>query len=157
MLSTNDVFKGNTWLTSRIPLSYDDKISYVSTKDEPKTSQIDDFVEDVILNHKERPSGIIGIGGGIILTPVILLLHWGKMKEAAAVSALFIWVNSASGLVGQLTSGVTLSSQSFLLVAVALTGGFFGSYYGSKKFENKLLRHLLAFVLIIASVKLFFV
>ena len=47
-------------------------------------------------------SGLIGIGGGIILTPVILLLHWGKMKEAAAVSALFIWVNSAAGLVGQL-------------------------------------------------------
>jgi len=102
-------------------------------------------------------SGLIGIGGGIILTPVILLLHWGKMKEAAAVSALFIWVNSASGLVGQLSSGVTLSSQSFLLVAVALLGGFFGSYYGSKSFKNKLLRQLLAFVLIIASVKLFFV
>ncbi|MFB0925796.1 MAG: TSUP family transporter, partial [Vicingaceae bacterium] len=42
-------------------------------------------------------SGLIGIGGGIILTPIILLLNWGKMKEAAAVSALFIWVNSASG------------------------------------------------------------
>ena len=102
-------------------------------------------------------SGLIGIGGGIILTPLILLLHWGKMKEAAAVSALFIWVNSASGLVGQLTSGVTISSQSFVLVAVAVTGGFFGSYYGSKKFNNKLLRYMLAFVLIIASVKLFFV
>ncbi|MFC5048875.1 TSUP family transporter [Aquimarina hainanensis] len=46
-------------------------------------------------------SGLIGIGGGIILSPVILLLHWGKMKEAAAVSALFIWVNSAAGLIGQ--------------------------------------------------------
>ena len=47
-------------------------------------------------------SGLIGIGGGIILTPIILLFHWGNMKEAAAVSALFIWVNSASGLLGQL-------------------------------------------------------
>jgi len=102
-------------------------------------------------------SGLIGIGGGIILTPIILLLHWGKMKVAAAVSALFIWVNSASGLIGQLTSGITLSSQSFILVAVALVGGFFGSYYGSNKFDNKLLRYMLAFVLIIASVKLFFV
>jgi uncharacterized membrane protein YfcA len=102
-------------------------------------------------------SGLIGIGGGIILTPIILLLHWGKMKEAAAVSALFIWVNSASGLAGQLTNGVSLSSQAFLLVAIALVGGFFGSYYGSKKFNNKLLRYMLAFVLIIASVKLFFV
>ena len=102
-------------------------------------------------------SGLIGIGGGIILTPIILLLHWGKMKEAAAVSALFIWVNSASGLAGQFSSGVLLSSQSFVLVGVALIGGFLGSYYGSKKFNNKLLRYMLAFVLIIASVKLFFI
>jgi hypothetical protein len=102
-------------------------------------------------------SGLIGIGGGIILTPLILLLHWGKMKEAAAVSALFIWVNSAAGLMGQVSSGVEISSQSFILVAVALVGGFLGSYYGSRRFNNALLRYLLAFVLIIASVKLFFV
>lgn len=102
-------------------------------------------------------SGLIGIGGGIILTPIILLLHWGKMKEAAAVSALFIWVNSAAGLIGQVSSGVEISSQSFILVGVALIGGFFGSYYGSKRFNNASLRYLLAFVLIIASVKLMFV
>ncbi len=102
-------------------------------------------------------SGLIGIGGGIILSPVILLLHWGKIKEAAAVSALFIWVNSAAGLFGQLTSGVTLSSQSFVLVGFALFGGFFGSYLGSHKLKSKYLRQVLAFVLIIASVKLFLV
>lgn len=101
-------------------------------------------------------SGLIGIGGGIILTPVILLLHWGKMKEAAAVSALFIWVNSAAGLVGQLSSGVTIEKESFLLVAIALIGGVLGGYYGSKKINNKRLRHILAFVLIIACAKLFF-
>ncbi|HEX9825199.1 MAG TPA: sulfite exporter TauE/SafE family protein, partial [Flavobacteriaceae bacterium] len=101
-------------------------------------------------------SGLIGIGGGIILTPIILLLHWGKMKEAAAVSALFIWVNSASGLVGQLTTGVTLSYETAILVVIALIGGFFGSYYGSNKFNNQRLRYLLAFVLSIASVKLMF-
>jgi len=72
-------------------------------------------------------SGLIGIGGGIILTPIILLLHWGKMKEAAAVSALFIWVNSAAGLMGQLSIGVEISSQAFILVGVALTGGYLGS------------------------------
>ena len=101
-------------------------------------------------------SGLIGIGGGIILTPLILLLHWGNMKEAAAVSALFIWVNSASGLTGQLISGTELSPQSFVMVMVALAGGFLGSYYGSKKFNNQLLRYLLALVLTIASFKLFF-
>ncbi|MFI1743376.1 sulfite exporter TauE/SafE family protein [Thalassobellus sediminis] len=101
-------------------------------------------------------SGLIGIGGGIILTPVILLFHWGKMKEAAAVSALFIWVNSASGLIGQLSSGVIIEKEAFLLVAIALIGGVFGGYYGSKKINNKKLRYILAFVLTIACFKLFF-
>ena len=100
-------------------------------------------------------SGLIGIGGGIILSPVILLFHWGKMKEAAAVSALFIWVNSAAGLAGQFSNNVSLSSLSFVLVGIAVIGGFFGSYIGSKKLYNKQLRHLLALVLFIASIKLF--
>lgn len=101
-------------------------------------------------------SGLIGIGGGIILTPLILLFHWGKMKEAAAVSALFIWVNSASALIGQLSIGVTIEKESFLLVAIALIGGVLGGYYGSKKINNQRLRYILAFVLIIACTKLIF-
>ncbi len=100
-------------------------------------------------------SGLIGIGGGIILTPVILLLHWGKMKEAAAVSALFIWVNSASGLIGQWSTGIDLSRESFLLVGITLIGGFFGAYIGSKKLNDHRLRYILVVVLAIASVKLF--
>lgn len=100
-------------------------------------------------------SGLIGIGGGIILTPVILLLHWGKMKEAAAVSALFIWVNSASGLIGQWSTGIHLSTESFLLVGIALLGGFFGAYVGSKKLNNYRLRYILVVVLALASIKLF--
>lgn len=102
-------------------------------------------------------SGLIGIGGGIILSPIILLLHWGNMKEAAAVSALFIWVNSAAGLIGQLSNGVTLSSHSFGLVAIAIVGGIFGAYFGSKIVNNKTLRYVLAFVLVLASVKLFYI
>ena len=99
-------------------------------------------------------SGLIGIGGGIILTPVILLFHWGKMKEAAAISALFIWVNSAAGLLGQFTNEMQLVSHSLLLVGMALLGGFFGSYLGSKKLNNLHLRYFLALVLGIASLKL---
>ncbi|WP_298342948.1 sulfite exporter TauE/SafE family protein [uncultured Algibacter sp.] len=101
-------------------------------------------------------SGLIGIGGGIILTPVILLLHWGKMKEAAAVSALFIWVNSAAALIGQFSIGVSIEKASFVLVVIALIGGILGGYYGSKKINNLHLRYILAFVLIIACAKLFF-
>ena len=52
----DDVFKSNPWLTSRINLSYDDKIIYISAKEEPKTSQVDELVESIILDSKERPS-----------------------------------------------------------------------------------------------------
>lgn len=100
-------------------------------------------------------SGLIGIGGGIILSPVILLMKWGKMKEAAAVSALFIWVNSAAAMGGQLSIGVKIDAQAFLLVAIAVIGGFLGGYLGSKKFNNQGLRYMLAIVLFIASIKLF--
>jgi uncharacterized membrane protein YfcA len=99
-------------------------------------------------------SGLIGIGGGIILTPLILLFHWGKMKEAAAVSALFIWVNSVAALAGQFSIGVTLETATLALVAIALIGGILGGYYGSKKINNQKLRYILAVVLIIACAKL---
>ncbi|WP_298555747.1 iron-containing alcohol dehydrogenase family protein [uncultured Algibacter sp.] len=63
----DDVFKSNAWISSRISLSYDDRIIFVSAKEEPKTSQVDALVEDIILKSKARPSGIIGIGGGTLL------------------------------------------------------------------------------------------
>ncbi len=99
-------------------------------------------------------SGMIGIGGGIILSPVILLLHWGKMKETACVSALFIFVNSISGLIGLLSKGIIIDPSVYLWVSVALAGGFTGAYFGSKIFSNPFLKKVLAFVLVIASVKL---
>ncbi len=101
-------------------------------------------------------SGLIGIGGGIILTPVILLLHWGNMKEAAAVSALFIWVNSAAGLLGQISSGISFKEDVWLMAILAFIGGFAGSYMGSKKLNNKKLTYMLTLVLITASIKLIF-
>ena len=82
-------------------------------------------------------------------------MKWEKMKEAAAVSALFIWVNSASGMIGQLTSGVVIEPQAFILVGTALIGGVLGGYFGSKKLNNKYLRYLLIFVLVLSCIKLF--
>jgi uncharacterized membrane protein YfcA len=101
-------------------------------------------------------SGMIGIGGGIILSPVILLVGWGRMKETAAVSALFIFVNSVAGLSGYALNGSGIELQSFVLVALAFAGGFAGAYYGSAKMNNVQLRYMLAFVLVIASLKLLF-
>src|SRR4029078_758463 len=79
-------------------------------------------------------SGLIGIGGGIILSPVILLLKWADMKQTAAISALFIFVNSLSGLAGQLSKGTHFSPNMYAYVGVAFAGGICGAYYGSLKF-----------------------
>ncbi len=99
-------------------------------------------------------SGVIGIGGGILLSPVILLMHWGNMKQTAAISALFIFVNSISGLAGLLSKGVSIDSHIYLLVLIAAAGGIAGAYIGRKQLSNKALKAMLALVLTIASIKL---
>lgn len=102
-------------------------------------------------------SGLIGIGGGIILSPVILLLAWGGMKETAAVSALFIWVNSVSGMIGLISAGESIPSTAYIMVLCALVGGGLGAYYGSRNTtDGRVLKYILAIVLFIASLKLIF-
>jgi uncharacterized protein len=101
-------------------------------------------------------SGLIGIGGGIILSPVLLLLKWTDMKQTAAISALFIFVNSLSGLAGQLTRGINFSPDMYAYVVVAFVGGVCGAYYGSLKFQQNILKYMLAIVLMVAAYKLLF-
>ncbi|MDP4261350.1 MAG: sulfite exporter TauE/SafE family protein [Bacteroidota bacterium] len=101
-------------------------------------------------------SGMIGIGGGIILSPVLLLLKWTNMKQAAAISALFIFVNSLSGLAGQLTKGIHFNPDMYAYVSIAFAGGICGAYFGSMRFNQSVLRYLLAAVLMVAAYKLLF-
>ena len=101
-------------------------------------------------------SGVIGIGGGIILSPLILLLSWGKIKETAGVSALFIALNSISGLLAQVQQGVVFDNNIVGLVLIVLGGGFVGSLWGSKYVQNKHLTLLLSGVLLLAVLKLFY-
>jgi uncharacterized membrane protein YfcA len=101
-------------------------------------------------------SGLIGIGGGIILSPVLLLLKWTDMKQTAAISAIFIFVNSLSGLAGQLQKGINFSADMYAYVVIAFVGGLCGAYFGSLKLKQDFLKYLLAVVLIIASYKLLF-
>ncbi len=102
-------------------------------------------------------SGLIGIGGGIILTPLLLLMGWSRMKETACVSAVFIFVNSLSGLVAQLQKGIILQANMYIMILLATAGGLVGSYYGAKKWNILLLKKILSVVLIIASLKLIFI
>lgn len=102
-------------------------------------------------------SGMIGIGGGIILSPLMLLMRWSNLKETAAVSALFIFVNSLSGLYGQIQKGgIHLTDNLQYAVIATIIGGLLGSYYGSQKFNIPTLRYLLTLGLTIASLKLMF-
>lgn len=100
-------------------------------------------------------SGMIGIGGGIILSPLLILLGWANLKQAAAVSAIFIFLNSASGLLGIIQSGFVGNAQINMWIIAALCGGLMGSFAGSFKFSTIRLQYILAFVLILASFKLF--
>jgi len=101
-------------------------------------------------------SGMIGIGGGIILSPILLLLQWTNQKQTAAISAAFIFVNSVAGLGGMLTQGISFTGDMVMYIIVAFTGGLLGAYFGSKKFNQNVLKYVLATVLLLASYKLLF-
>ena len=99
-------------------------------------------------------SGLTGTGGGIFLTPLMLFCRWAKVKEAAAVSSLFILVNSLSGLAGYMKSGGGLPEFAWSLAAVVAVGGFCGSRLGSRHLPVRGISILLAVVLAIAGTKL---
>lgn len=101
-------------------------------------------------------SGLIGIGGGIILSPILLLLRWTNQKQTAAISAMFIFVNSLSGLIGQITKGISLNVSMFEFAGIAFVGGLLGSWLGAFKFNQQFLKYALAIVLAFASYKLLF-
>ena len=99
-------------------------------------------------------SGVVGVGGGIFLSPLILLLKWADAKRTAAASAAFIWINSAAGLYGHLLRKEVDWSALAWLVAAAALGGLLGSYLGARRFQGLWLRRILGVVLIVASIKL---
>jgi hypothetical protein len=99
-------------------------------------------------------SGLTGTGGGIFLTPLLIFFRWAKTKTASAVSALFILVNSISGLLGNISSTKQLPLFAVPVVIAALIGGAVGSYLGSQRFSVVFIKKLLAVVLLIAGGKL---
>jgi uncharacterized membrane protein YfcA len=95
-------------------------------------------------------SGLVGIGGGIFLSPLLHLLRWGSSKEIAAWSAVFILMNSLAGLIGQLSKPIPWnSSQEYLwLPLVAFCGGMLGSSLGSQRLSSQALRQVTAILIL---------
>lgn len=99
-------------------------------------------------------SGLTGVGGGIFLSPLLLILGWARMRESSGVAALFILVNSIAGLLG-VASTVSALPQGLLLWApAAILGGWIGAEFGSRRLAPPILRQLLALVLLVAGLKM---
>jgi len=99
-------------------------------------------------------SGLTGTGGGIFLSPLLLLAGWAGTRLTAGVSAVFILVNSIAGLAGTRVAVAALPDGLPLWIMAAAIGGVIGTQFGSRVFPIATLRYLLAIVLVIAGVKL---
>ncbi|MDQ2688711.1 MAG: sulfite exporter TauE/SafE family protein, partial [Chloroflexota bacterium] len=101
-------------------------------------------------------AGLTGTGGGIFLTPLLVLAGWTATRDAAGLSGAFILVNSLSGLAGLLTGGLALPPALPVWIGVVAAGGLIGSWLGASRFSVLDLRRALAVVLVLAAAKLVF-
>ena len=101
-------------------------------------------------------SGLIGVGGGILLSPVLLFLKWTDQRETAAISAPFIVINSLAGFAGLMRKDIEITPDIGLLVPVVIVGALTGSFVGSRKLPDTSLARVLSLVLCIAACKLIF-
>ncbi|MEX0602412.1 MAG: sulfite exporter TauE/SafE family protein [Bacteroidota bacterium] len=99
-------------------------------------------------------SGMVGVGGGIFLSPLLMLFRWADPKSTAAVSAVFILVNSVAGLAGRVYRDALVVGNFWPLVIAAGIGGVAGAHLGAKRFPGEVLQKLLAVVLLVAALKL---
>ncbi len=99
-------------------------------------------------------AGLSGTGGGIFLTPLLVLAGWVGTRQAAGLSGAFILVNSIAGLGGLLAGGFAVPASLPIWIAAVVAGGLLGSWLGAARFSILQLRRVLAVVLVIAAVKL---
>ncbi len=99
-------------------------------------------------------SGLTGVGGGIFLSPVIILLNWAGLRRTSAIAAVFILVNSISGLAGFIQKGGLLPDHLAWWSVAVILGGFIGSSLGATRLNSPVLRLLLGAVLLMSGLKL---
>jgi uncharacterized membrane protein YfcA len=103
-------------------------------------------------------SGMVGIGGGIFLSPLLNLMGWDTPRKIAATASIFILVNSIAGIAGQLisTSGQVNGGLLFFLAAAVLAGGLTGSRLSMRKFDHLVVRRLTACLVFVAGVEVLY-
>ena len=128
--------------------SYDDK--------EENYTKVSSIISVLIGGILGFISGVVGIGGGIFLSPILFLLRAGKPKHIVTVASLFILLNSISGIIGQLTKNTIhseIQNYWYLLVAV-LIGGQIGNYLNLKIFSTRVLALVTAFLVLFVAFRM---
>ncbi len=119
------------------------------------TSRKSNYLRDGLLGGAGFLSGMVGIGGGIFLSPVLNLMKWDTPKKIAATASFFILVNSVSGIAGQLSQlpNDINYTRILLLCAAVFIGGQLGSRMGAAKFNLLVIRRITAVVVFAAGVE----
>ncbi|MCC7103198.1 MAG: sulfite exporter TauE/SafE family protein [Fimbriimonadaceae bacterium] len=99
-------------------------------------------------------SGVVGVGGGIFLSPLMILARWADAKRAASVAALFILANSAAGLAARTPKNLSVVSDHWPLLVCGFIGAIAGGWIGANRIPNLALRRFLGVVLLAAVAKL---
>ena len=102
-------------------------------------------------------SGLIGVGGGIFLSPILIMTNWTDIKKASGIAALFILCNSISALLGHVTAFKQIDFAIIYWIIAVCLGGILGSYLGTIKMNSKLIILVLFFVLLSAGLKFIFI
>ena len=99
-------------------------------------------------------SGLTGVGGGIFLSPLLIFMGLCTVRQSAPIAAAFIVLNSISGLAGAWQAGAIFSPHLTMWLLAAVSGGIFGARWGAKRVNARVLRWMLAAVLVVAGLKL---